>query len=116
VAVHAYGTASLLKFEEHDRTLRTIIQEYEPAYMKQYEELPKGYKESNIRAIVCIEIAVTRLEASYKLSQDKPHGDREKVILTLRSSDDPSKQELATEMERALRSDLRSEARSDSSE
>ena len=116
VAVHAYGNASLLKLEEHDTTLRKIIDEYEPAYMKQYEELPKGYKESNIRAIVCIEIVVTRLEASFKLSQDKPHADRERVIHTLRSSDDTSKQELATEMERALRSDLRSEVRSDSSE
>jgi transcriptional regulator len=108
VAVHAYGKASVLKFEQYDETLRTIIDEYEPSYMKQYEELPKGYKESNMRAIVCIEISVTRLEASYKLSQDKPHGDRERVILRLRSSDDFGKQELADEMERSLKTDLRS--------
>jgi transcriptional regulator len=102
IAVHAYGKPRVTTFEEHDRVLRSMIDEYEPSYMAQYESLPEHYKTPNMKAIVCIEIAVTKLEAAYKLSQDKSHGDRERVAASLeKKSDDPARV-IASEMRKSL--------------
>jgi transcriptional regulator len=100
IAVHAYGKPRVTTFEEHDHVLRSMIDEYEPSYMAQYESLPEHYKTPNMKAIVCIEIAVTKLEAAYKLSQDKSGGDRERVMHSLGSSDDAAAREIANEMKR----------------
>ncbi len=98
IAVHAYGKPRVTTFEEHDRILRTMIDEYEPTYMPQYESLPEHYKLPNMKAIVCVEIAVTRLEAAYKLSQDKSDADRERVAETLDKKSDGPSRAIAAEM------------------
>jgi transcriptional regulator len=102
IAVHAYGNARITTFDEHDHVLRTMINEFEPSYMSQYESLPEHYKVPNMKAIVCIEITVTRLEASYKLSQDKSADDRERVANSLSHRDDASAKEIAQHMKRDL--------------
>lgn len=98
IAVHAYGKPRVTTFEEHDRILRTMIDEYEPSYMTQYESLPEHYKLPNMNAIVCVEIALTRLEAAYKLSQDKNDADRERVAETLDKKSDGPSRAIAAEM------------------
>jgi transcriptional regulator len=98
IAVHAYGKPRVTTFEEHDRILRCMIDEYEPMYMQQYESLPEHYKTPNMKAIVCVEIAVTRLEAAYKLSQDKSDADRKQVADALAQSRDAHTREIADAM------------------
>jgi transcriptional regulator len=98
IAVHAYGKARITTFDEHDHALRAMIDEYEPSYMHQYETLPDKYKLGNMKGIVCLEIVVDRIEASYKLSQDKSHIDQAQVARSLGESGDQSAQEISRYM------------------
>jgi transcriptional regulator len=82
--------------------LRTMIDEFEPSYISQYESLPEHYKLPNMKGIVCIEITVTKLEASYKLSQDKSMKDRERVADSLSERNDAAANEIAQQMKRDL--------------
>lgn len=102
IAVHAYGNARVESFEEHDSILRSMIDEYEPSYMQQYESLPEHYKLPNMKAIVCLEIVITKLEASYKLSQDKSTDDRVRVAETLKQRSDDASRAIASEMLKRL--------------
>lgn len=98
IAVHAYGNVRITEFPEHDEVLRSMIEVYEPAYMQQYETLPENYKLPNMKGIVCLEIAVTKLEGQFKLSQDKSADDRERVAASLEADPDASAQDLAKAM------------------
>jgi transcriptional regulator len=101
IAVHAYGRPRITEFAEHDEVLRSMIDKFEPSYLKQYEDLPAHYKLPNMKGIVCVEIAVTKLEGQFKLSQDKSHEDQQRVARSL-DGKDGSARELAAEMKRGL--------------
>jgi transcriptional regulator len=98
IAVHAYGKPRVLDAGEFDSVLRRMIDTYEPEYLAQYEALPDDYRIPNMKAIACIEIEVTRLEAQFKLSQDKKPADKARVEHSLAASDDDTKRAIAKEM------------------
>jgi transcriptional regulator len=52
------------------------------------EDLPEPYARSMLKGIVGLDIAVTRLEGKYKLSQNRPAADRPGVIDALEAQDD----------------------------
>jgi transcriptional regulator len=53
------------------------------------EELPKTYVQSMLKGIVGVEITVDRLEGKFKLSQNRPAGDRPRIIAALERRADP---------------------------
>lgn len=55
--------------------------------------------------IVGFEMAVTRLEGKYKLSQNRSQADRENVSNTLLQSSDPAAHALGVEMKQNLEAD-----------
>lgn len=98
IAVHAFGKPSILDITKHDSVLRTIVNTFEPGYTHQYNELPDDYLESHLKAIVCIEIAVSRLEGKFKLSQDKKEVEKKRIIETMSASTDSAKHGIASAM------------------
>jgi transcriptional regulator len=89
VAVHAYGSARLVNQDnEAFRILEKQMQAYENQYLVQWESLPDEYKNGMIKGIVAFEIRVSKLEAKYKLSQNKPELDRQNVMEHLLKSND----------------------------
>ncbi len=52
------------------------------------DDAPRGYIEGQLRAIVGIELAITRIEAKAKLSQNRPAADIDGVIAGLRERGD----------------------------
>jgi transcriptional regulator len=75
-AVHAYGTSAIVHAEP---ALRALIETAEPAYRKQFDELPPDFRAKMIDGVVAFEIRVDRLEGKFKLSQNRPMGDRLRV-------------------------------------
>ncbi len=75
-AVHAYGTARMVPPEP---ALEALIQEFDPAYRTQWDELPEAFKAKMTDGIAAFEIAVHKLEGKYKLSQNRPKSDRASV-------------------------------------
>jgi transcriptional regulator len=51
------------------------------------QDLPEAYVETMLKGIIGFDIAVTRLEGKYKLSQNRPAADRPSVIAALEAQD-----------------------------
>jgi transcriptional regulator len=100
-AVHASGAASVLP-ETADKValLEAMMAEYEPAYREQWEGLSETYRQGMLNGIVAFEVRVTRLEGKYKLSQNRPPGDRRRVAEALASHPDPTVSGVADYMRR----------------
>lgn len=84
--VHAYGVVRLV--EDTDwlrRLLRRLSERHEARRPVPWriEELPASYLAGMLQGIVGVDIAVTRLEGKYKLSQNRPPADRPRVIAAL---------------------------------
>jgi transcriptional regulator len=91
VDVHAYGMVRLI--EDADwlrRFLRRLSERHEAGNPVpwQMQDLPEAYTRGMLKGIVGLDISVTRLEGKYKLSQNRPAGDRPRVIAALERQSD----------------------------
>lgn len=88
-AVHVYGNARLFSSEDDLRSmLDQLIHTFEPAYRDQWESLSQKYRENMLRQIVGFEIAVTKVEGKFKLSQNRTPEDQARVMASLGQSED----------------------------
>jgi transcriptional regulator len=84
--VHAYGAARAIEDADWLRTLlRRLSGRHEAREAKPWrmDDLPAPYVGSMLNGIVGVEIAVSRLEGKFKLSQNRPEGDRPLIIAAL---------------------------------
>lgn len=80
LAVHAYGTPTVIATHGgKDDAQKRLIADHEPGYADQWRALDPGYQTQMLDGIVVFELAVTRLEAKAKLSQNRPADDRARV-------------------------------------
>ena len=92
-AVHVSGNARLFSSEENvqedlQAMLDELIQMFEPTYREQWESLSSKYRDNMLRQIVGFEIAATKVEGKFKLSQNRTHEDQANVIASLEASED----------------------------
>lgn len=88
-AVHVSGEAKLFSSEsELHQMLYELMETFEPAYRRQWEELSGKYRENMLRQIVGFEIAATKIDGKFKLSQNRPKEDQANVIASLEKSND----------------------------
>ncbi len=88
VAVHAYGRPRVI--DDPDTvlaTMRRLVGEYETPDTGPWDmdTLPEKFLNAMVRGIVAFEIPIERLEGKFKLSQNRPDGDRERVAAELKS-------------------------------
>lgn len=97
VAIHAYGTATLIQEEEAKlKVLEEAIQFYEPAYLAQWNSLSDKYRLGMLRGMVAFEIEVTDLQGQKKVSQNKNAEERKRIAEALAQSDIGVERDLAT--------------------
>ena len=96
VSIHAYGQGKLITVvnEVYD-VLEATINNYEIAYLQQWNSLPKDFKVKMIKGIVAFEIVVTDLQAKKKLSQNKTTEEKQKIIDTLSNSNNTNERLIA---------------------
>jgi transcriptional regulator len=98
-AVHAYGAARTIIDPDWLRELLVRLTERhearEPAPPWRMQDLPEPYLRSKLNGIVGVEIAVTRLEGKFKLSQERPAADRPRIVAALERRDDPDSRAVA---------------------
>jgi transcriptional regulator len=88
-AVHVYGEPTLFSDEPCLReTLHQMINTFESSYMAQWSELSEQYQSRMMKHIVGFEIRAKRLEAKFKLSQNRTKGEQARVIQSLSQSED----------------------------
>jgi transcriptional regulator len=83
--VHAQGRPALIEDRgQLSALLRELVTRHEAASPEPWKmALPPDYQDKMLSAIVGFEIEITRLEGKFKLSQNRPEGDRPLVIEAL---------------------------------
>jgi transcriptional regulator len=95
-AVHAYGKVTVTK----DRALkhaaqRELVAQLDPQWLPKFDALRPEYVQNMLDGIVTFDIAVTRLETRWKLSQNRGRREQELIAAELEKSDDVSLRALA---------------------
>ena len=87
--VHVHGTVETVHDSEaKERVLKALIDCHDRAYRQQWDELDLAFREGMKSAIVAITMAVERIDAKFKLGQNRPADDRARVLETMRAGGD----------------------------
>jgi transcriptional regulator len=100
-AIHMYGRARV--FSEPEQLLeevREIINAFDPDYFAQWSSLSDKFRDGMLKHIVGFEIIATRIEAKFKISQNRSKGDQANVIAALGTSKDSAASEIAKLMQK----------------
>lgn len=88
-AVHVYGEARVFSQpEELLKVLHDLIPTFEAVYAEQWASLSEAYRSRMLSHIVGFEIAVSKIEAKFKLSQNRTKEEQQKVIESLSAASD----------------------------
>ena len=86
---HVYGTPKILADDQSKLSvLAATFQATEPQAQLQWNEAPADYRERLLAGMVAFEIAVTRLEGKYKLSQNRARDEQVRVAEALSKDHD----------------------------
>lgn len=104
IAVHVYGTIRIIEGEELMHSLKYLVDKYEAksANPVSIERMSPDYVRKSLKGIVGFEIAITSLEASYKLSQNRDRNNQVAIITELEKRRDPLSGSIATEMKKRV--------------
>jgi len=87
-AVHVYGNARLFNStDELQSMLHELIATFEPRYAEQWASLSETYRERMLSHIVGFEITATKIEAKFKLSQNRSKEEQANVISSLEQAE-----------------------------
>lgn len=83
--VHAHVTAHLIEDPSAlEQMVRTLVEHYESGRASPWRmDLPRDYLDSMLRGIVGFELHITRLAGKFKLSQNRPGNDAQRVAQAL---------------------------------
>lgn len=100
LAVHVYGKVRILEGDELIHHLKLLVDRYEDGRPNRVsvETMSESYFKSQIRALVGIEIQITEVHASAKLSQNRDNENYKNIISELDKSPFPLDKEVAEEM------------------
>lgn len=80
-AVHVYGKARIYSaHEELLGMLDDLIPTFEAAYQQQWDSLSEAYRTRMLSHIVGFEVAVTAVEAKFKMSQNRTPHEQQTII------------------------------------
>ena len=105
LVVHAYGP---LRVVDDPAWLRGLVERLTTRHESartapwQVTDAPSDFIEGQLRAIVGLEIAVTKLVGKWKVSQNRPRADRDGVVRGLRGTDDATAAVMANWVEEAM--------------
>jgi transcriptional regulator len=100
IAIHAYGTLSLVEDEPgKEALLKDLIQVHDPAYEEKWRAMPDGFRRTMLAGIVGFRIPIDRIEGKFKISQNRSPEERRNVQAA-QANGSPDQQALAAWMER----------------
>jgi transcriptional regulator len=88
-AVHVYGNARVFSTPEALlEVLHELMGTFDPAYAAQWAGLSQSYRERMLNHIVGFEITTTRIEAKFKLGQNRTREEQTNMIASLEKAED----------------------------
>ena len=100
-AVHVYGGPRIIT--DHDEAyglLKRLIERHEADSPYKLETLPQDFVEKEMKGIVAFQIEVTKVEANYKLSQNRDDENYRSIVAHLEERTDDLSQGVAEAMRR----------------
>jgi transcriptional regulator len=98
-AVHLYGRTRII--EDRDESyllLKNLVARHETVNQYSLESLPQDFVAREMKGIVAFQIEVTRIEANYKLSQNRDDEDYHHIVARLEKRGDEMSQGVADAM------------------
>jgi transcriptional regulator len=104
VAVHVYGTLHVVHDTETLATiLRAFVERYEVGLPRPWQfEAGSDYSRKMMKAVAGFRIDISRIEGKWKLGQNRPKDQRERVVRTLQTSTDENSLAIAEMMKNEL--------------
>jgi transcriptional regulator len=88
-AVHLYGNARVYSSPEALQSmLHELIATFEAAYAQQWDSLDKTFQDRMLSHIVGFEITATKLEAKFKLGQNRSKQEQANMLASLSKAED----------------------------
>ena len=78
--VHIYGKVRLVEGEELYSLLSRLVKKHEEPTSYSLEDLPQDFVQKELNGVAGFAVDVTRIEAGYKLSQNRNDEDHENII------------------------------------
>jgi transcriptional regulator len=102
IAAHVSGQIKIIEGEELLESLKHLTDKYEKPSAKPFtvEGMSPGYLKKELLGIVGFEIAITNIEATYKLSQNRDKENYQRVINALEERKDNDSHKIAEEMKK----------------
>ena len=98
-SIHVYGRPRLItERDEAYSLLKRLVDRYETGSHYKLETLPQDFVEKEIKGIMAFQIEVTRIEANYKLSQNRKDEDHANIITQLEEHTDDLSRAVAEAM------------------
>jgi len=98
-AVHLYGLPRIVTGDEYYAMISRLIAKYESGTDYRLESLPQNFVEKQMNGTVGFQVRVTRIEANYKLSQNRRDDDYHNIISHLNEREDKMSRGVADAME-----------------
>ncbi len=95
---HLYGKVRLVEGDELYSLLSRLVKKHEEATPYRLEGLPQDFVQNEMKGTVGFAVDVTRVEAGYKLSQNRNDADHENIIRELEGRGDENSVEVAKAM------------------
>jgi transcriptional regulator len=99
-AVHVYGSPRIVTGDEYYAMLSRLIARHEGRTSYRMESLPQDFVEKQMNGTVGFQINVTRIEANYKLSQNRDDEDYHNIISRLNEREDEMSHAVADAMKK----------------
>jgi len=100
-AVHVYGRPRLVTdFDEAYQLLERLIDRHEKSGHYRMKTLPQDFVEKEIKGIMAFQVEVTRIEANYKLSQNRNDDDYWNIVSHLEERQDELSRGVADAMKK----------------
>ncbi len=100
IAVHAYGTLSLIEDDPgKEALLKGLIEVHDPAWYEKWLAMPDGFRRTMLAGIVGFRIPIARIDGKFKISQNRKPEERRNVHAA-QAAGTPDEQALAAWMKR----------------
>lgn len=96
--IHVYGQVRILQESEAFALLSRLVHQHETNTTYSLEGLPADFVAKEIKGIVGFAIDITRIDAGYKLSQNRNDADHENIIRELEKRGDAESARVASAM------------------
>jgi transcriptional regulator len=104
IAVHIYGKARVLDDNQTLNLLNDLTDHYEKGRENAFsiDKMSDKSLKSHLKGLIAFEMSMDRIEASWKLSQNRDEKNYKEIIKKLKTEKDPLAHAIAEEMEKLI--------------